>query len=516
MLGLPRTVFARAFLAACVSRQRRSFLADDRGAITMLVLVLVIPLFVLAGLSIDLMRHETQRADLQNALDRGVLAAADLSQDVPDAATARTMISEYMASRIDDSRNYNLTVDEPDTTAGRSISASADLEMETIFMRAMDTDDLAVATGAGASQAVGFTEIVLVLDVSASMTEASTAVSGNTKLDDLKTAARDFVTTVLTSDTQNRTLISIVPYSSQVNLPDWMASHYNINKDHSYSTCVEYDSLDFSTTEISMSSQLEQSQHFIEDLNIGGYYRLRGNFQIGFWIEFVETSRSAMNYGCPAAANAITAYSNSSGELHDAIDALQGESWTASYMGMKWGAHLLDPGASTLIDTKIADGDLSSDFSGWPFTWNSTQAKKIVVLMSDGVNTRLNRMNDSAYDTLGADAFNNPYNYSGFYYCSNCYDTRYKYTHVDNDSMVDSFGVPLGDSQLYKTCDAVKQGASTVVYTIGFELSSDPYAAAVLQECATSLSTHYMVEGVDISTAFANIASELKTLKLHL
>ncbi|MEL7173501.1 MAG: hypothetical protein AAFN05_11135, partial [Pseudomonadota bacterium] len=87
---------------------------------------------------------------------------------------------------------------------------------------------------------------------------------------------------------------------------------------------------------------------------------------------------------------------------------------------------------------------------------------------------------------------------------------------IDNASMTDANAVPLGDSKLYEICDAVKQGASTVVYTIGFELSSDPAAAAVLEECATSLSTHYLVEGVDISTAFGNIASELKTLKLHL
>ncbi|MEM9763682.1 MAG: pilus assembly protein TadG-related protein [Pseudomonadota bacterium] len=515
MLGTPRANPSLASIAARVSRQHQAFLHDDRGAIIMLVVVMFVPLFVLAGLSVDLMRHETQRADLQNALDRGVLAAADLSQDVPDAATARTMISEYMSSRIDDSRSYTLLVDEPDTTAGRSITASADLDMETIFLRAMDTDSLSVATGAGASQAVGFTEIVLVLDVSASMTEASTAVSGNTKLDDLKTAAKDFVTTVLTADTQDRTLISIVPYSSQVNLPSWMAAEYNINSHHGYSNCIEYDSFDFSTTEISFEATLEQSQHFIEDVGFSYSRRLAFHPSIGLYWSYTENSRWVSAYGCPREANAITAYSNSVSELHGAIENLQGESWTASYMGVKWGAHLLDPGAGPLVDARIAAG-LPSSFDGWPFSWNSTQAKKIMVLMSDGKNTRLHRMNDDAYDQLGPDVFNNINNYQGLFYCSDCLDVLYEYPRIDNASMTDANAVPLGDSKLYETCDAVKQGASTVVYTIGFELSSDPYAAAVLEECATSLSTHYLVEGVDISTAFANIASELKTLKLHL
>ena len=55
---------------------------------------------------------------------------------------------------------------------------------------------------------------------------------------------------------------------------------------------------------------------------------------------------------------------------------------------------------------------------------------------------------------------------------------------------------------------------NSTVYTIGFELDGQPKAKTALGDCASSLSTFYLVDGVDISTAFQNIADEIVNLKL--
>ncbi|MEM6421896.1 MAG: pilus assembly protein TadG-related protein, partial [Pseudomonadota bacterium] len=236
------------------------FTRDDKGGITMFVVVLFVVMAVVAGGAIDLARHETARADLQNALDRGVLAAANWNSDVPDNAAAQSVVQGYMASRQQRGTPYQLQVNNTPAATGRAISASASLDIDTIFLTAMGLDQLDVPASAGAAQTVGLTEVVLVLDVSGSMGWDSSWNDGQSKLDDLKFAAKQFIDTVLAGSSADRTLISIVPYSAQVTLPASMAAQYNLNTHHNYSYCVDYDDLDYATLGISLDASLEQHE----------------------------------------------------------------------------------------------------------------------------------------------------------------------------------------------------------------------------------------------------------------
>jgi hypothetical protein len=251
-------------------------------------------------------------------------------------------------------------------------------------------------------------------------------------------------------------LITIVPFSQQVALPRSMADLYNLDRVHDFSSCFDYHGLDFTTTAMSTNTAtpFEQGQHFIENVGVG-------------------------NFGCPKVNNAITPLSNDVNMLKNAIDALSPETWTATYMGMKWGSALLDPTSRPVVDAMIANNELSVDFAGWPHAWNDTSVRKITVLMSDGQNTKLNEIVDGT-----------------------------KVAIIDNETRGD------GDPILADICAAAKIGANATIYTIGFELADQPLATAALENCASSLSTHYLVEGVEISTAFRNIADEIVTLKL--
>ena len=293
-----------------------------------------------------------------------------------------------------------------------------------------------------------------------------------TKLSQLKVAAKQFLDTVLSAENAAQTLITIVPFSQQVNMPRAMADLYNIDRQHDYSSCIDYHEMDFNTVTLDMNpaTAYTQGQHFREN---------------------------NQDFGCPKSNNAITPFSNDVNALKAAIDALAPESWTATYFGMKWGQHLLDVSARPLVTQMIADGDLSSNFAGWPHASNDPGVRKITVLMSDGQNTRLNEIDDDVYDDHAPSWWNsnNPPNGAKV-------------------SIIDSESTGEGDVLLNQICDQAKLGTNSTVYTIGFELQGQAVAQAALEDCTSSLSTHYLVSGVEISTAFQNIADEIVNLKL--
>lgn len=455
-----------------------SFARDDAGGITIFVLILFILVLLVGGMAVDYQRHEMARADLQNALDRGVLAAANRNQlyDTSGAITldeqARSLVADYMASRT------RLIEGSPALAAqvlakpgGREVRASAGYPLNTLFLRMMGLNTLDVQVESAAVQAVPKLEIALVLDISGSMGRPSTSSPG-TKLDQLKVAAKEFLDVVLTADTAEQTLISIVPFSQQVNLPRWMADMYDIDRHHDYASCIDFHSIDFSTTAMPLDPgpPYQQAQHFIE-------YNGR--------------------YACPAAASAITPFGNDLTALKGAIDRLVTENYTATYMGMKWGAALLDPSSRPIVSAMVADGRLPLTFANWPRDWNDPSVRKIVVLMSDGRNTRLDEIRDDVYNRRSVDYWNR-------------FAPRWgeKYAVIDNDRG------GQGDVLLRQICDQVKLGGNTTVYTIGFELAGEPVAEAALENCATALTTFYLVDGIEIATAFRNIADEIVNLKL--
>ncbi len=455
----------------------KTVMRDERGGMTLFVLVFFILLMVVGGMAVDYQRHDMARADLQNALDRGILAATN-SNHIYDPngqltldEQAAEVIQDYMASRVDRSHAVDLVASVTATTGGRAVLATASRPLNTIFLRMVGINQLDVNVQSGAVQAAPRLEIALVLDVSGSMGWDSTSAPG-TKLSQLQVAAKNFIDTVLSADNQAQTLISIVPFSQQVNMPRAMADLYNIDRHHDYSSCIDYHEMDFNTVVLPMNpaTPYTQGQHFREN---------------------------SEDFGCPKGYNAITPFSNTPQTLKDAIDALAPESWTATYFGMKWGQHLLDTSSRPLVDAMIANGDLSADFTGWPHASNNTSVRKITVVMSDGQNTRLNEINDDDYDDHSPDWWNSNNPPSG--------------TKI---SIINSEATGEGDVLLKDICDQAKLGLNATVYTIGFELAGQPVAQAALEDCSSSLTTHYLVEGVDINTAFQNIADEIVNLKL--
>ncbi|MEO0819065.1 MAG: pilus assembly protein [Pseudomonadota bacterium] len=496
----------------------QKFARDETGAVVMFVLVIFLVMFVAAGMAVDFMRQEMARADLQNALDRGVLAATDVSQSVNTKAEAEAIISQYMGSRSYLEAPYTMSVTEFSNLGGRRVVAEASLGVNTVFLRALGYDALQVPVRSTAVEGAEDIEVVLVLDVSGSMGNPSTAFPGKTKLKAMQDAAVEFVETVLRGEGADRFLISIVPYSAQAAPPAWLADLYGINRWHSYGSCFDIDALDFTTTDMPTGGTYEQYQHFIERTEtVDDVYR--------------------RVFGCPGPANHIVPFSATEKTLTDAIKGLREEFWTASYMGMRWAAALLDEDARPVVTRLITDETLNAKFAGWPRTWNGAGSQKIVILMTDGVNTRHNKIHDATYRRsepvpvpaggdgaalLDAGDGTPAPPFSGT-------DADYWDTHIPSDSeryslINNESGATKGDGDdlLKDICDAMKFDVvdgvqvprNTVIYTIGFELSDSVVAQDALADCASSASTAYLVEGLQISTAFAAIAAELQELRL--
>ena len=473
------------------SGRQKAFCEDDRGGITIYVMVFFILMLVVGGMAVDYQRFDLARADLQNALDRGVLAATNENQDFdPNGSLsideqATQLINSYLASRIDNAHTVNLAATVTQNGGTRTVLVGANQPIDTIFLRMIGITQLPVVAQSGAIYSAPKLEITLVLDVSGSMDRDSSSAPG-TKLEQLQVAAKEFIDTVLDADSEAEVLISIVPYSMQVNMPRAMADLYNIDRHHDYASCIDFHEFDFTTTAMPMNpvDPYEQNQRFIEDAG-------------------------DMDYACPRTVNAITPYSNDANALKAAIDALTPEKWTAIYLGMKWGAALLDPSSRPIVDAMIANNEISADYAGWPHAWNDPSVRKIVVLMSDGKNTKYKEMVPGAYASQ-----------SPAYWNVNAPTNSQKITIIDNDNSVqtdnDGSRRGQGDRLLKDICDAAKAdpASNATIYTIGFELDGEELAINALENCASSLSTHYLVDGVEISTAFQNIADEIVELKL--
>lgn len=346
---------------------------DEDGGMIIFSLFLFVLILWFGGMAVDLMRFETTRAKLQGTLDRATLAAADLDQTLPPADVVvdyftKAGMLEFLdgPAIVDQGINY------------RVVTANANAQMPLFFYdlpRVFSTpftpgvSSLTVSGASTAEERVTDVEVSLILDVSGSM-------SRNSRIQNLRPAARDFVTTVLANNTnapQGLITISMVPYSAVVNPGTFIEPHLNINRTHTYSTCPLFDDdTIFESTALDLTAAYDHVSHFDPD-----WYSSDPS-PIGYpWCHVGDH-------------NAIIAPTTDEDALHDAIDDLEPYGNTAIDMGMKWGVALLDPSTRSLITSLSAtSGSLvPSIAAGRPEDHGLSDVLKIAVLMTDGSNTQ--------------------------------------------------------------------------------------------------------------------------------
>ena len=350
---------------------------DEDGSIIIFSLMMFVLILWFGGMAVDLMRFETTRTKLQGTLDRAVLAAADLDQVLPPVDVCidyfeKAGMSQFLDTCVvDQGINY------------RIVTAAAQAEMPLFFydlpsvFSSPFTAELSSLTVSGTSSAeerVTDVEVSLVLDVSGSM-------NSNNRIQNLRPASRDFVTTVLANNTnapQGLITISIVPYSAVVNPGTLIEPYLNINRSHEESACLLFDDSEFTTTALDLTATYEHVAHFDPDWHSDSDSASDGNNRIKYpWCHTGDH-------------NAIIPHSTNESDLHDAIDAIVPYGNTAIDMGVKWAAALLDPSTHTIIAGLAgqAGTGVPAIASTRPEDFGQSDVLKIIVLMTDGSNTQ--------------------------------------------------------------------------------------------------------------------------------
>lgn len=453
------------------------FLKDEHGgAVTAFILVIFTTMLVGGGMGVDFMRHESERAALQDALDRGVLAATSFDLEDKGMDLDALVTSYIRTNTLLHQRNPDLNVTKEIALNSRRITITGTYEINTFFLKLVGIPTLSVEARSTARTSRGEVEISLILDNSGSMY--------GRKMQNLKDAANVFIDLMLNENTFDRTTISLVPFTAQVNAGSVIASNYNLDTWHNYSWCFAFGSGQYDTTALSRTREFTQEQH---------YYR-----------------NSYQMHECPNAT--ILPFSNSPEDLHTAINDMEAGGYTATYAGMKWGTALLDPAAAPLLTSLVAGGEVAPVFAGRPGAWDKEDGAKFIILMTDGANTTHKEIRHGRYERTGADTWDSQSN-------ADYWDGR----RCNSDSNCRTRNLVSGsegDIRLQAICDAAKQNIHgqnrdrIIVFTIGFNVSegSNPYR--MMRDCASSASKFYHVEDADLTTVFSQIATSIVKLRL--
>lgn len=474
---------------SALSRLRR----DKRGTVTYLGIVLVILVLVFSGFAVDLMRLESKRVTLQSAVDRGVLAAADVDQ----VRDRQQVVRDYMqAAGLD-----NTLVGDPKLGGpGEGVSAVAELQIRPIFGNL--AKDVTVQVG---SQAVNReAEISLVLDISGSMAQWSTDRWGyrtdNRKIDDLRIAASAFLDILLTDDVRDRVSISIVPYSEQVNIGPDLFALVSSTRQHTYSYCLDFNDAAFTSTVFDTTKTYEQ----VPPVQLHAS-RYRWQYYYGYgYVQVPVYERDDLNNPiCPKQSyEQIMTYSQDKAALQARIRQLQPRGSTSIHLGMKWGAVLLDPQNAFLSQGLNRAGKLDTAFVDRPLAFGNPQVLKAIVLMTDGENFPSRRPYPEHTDE-DAEIERWARNNFGWWWRRRGYDPDRQayqlYSSADANRM------------MHNICEAAKD-AGIVVYGVAVELSAG--GRAPMEDCVTSPAHFFAVNGSQLESVFVQIAQDIKSLRL--
>ncbi|HGG59967.1 MAG TPA: hypothetical protein ENK26_08660, partial [Gammaproteobacteria bacterium] len=378
------------------TRRADAFLRQEDGSLIIFSLYLLVIMLIVAGMGVDLMRTETQRSRLQSTLDRAILAGASLEQTLNSTDVVRDYFDK--AGLL----NYLKTVSVVETATSKTVTATAEMEVDSFFMNLVGVDKLQSPAAGQAEESLSDIEISLVLDISGSMGDYSSS-GGDTKINLLKRAAKDFVylmqcdpdaeppfdnNCVVEPDSVS---ISVVPYDQQVVAGETLLQLFNTTEEHQNSSCLDLQTSDFN------SVALELDPMVIDP--IGGTPdptpNLRRTTELDFWSGYWGiTSRAAQDSyrecrteNSATLKRAIIPYAHDYQALMDDIDELAADGWTSIDLGSKWGAALLAPEFRPGLTTLINANKVNANFNGRPYSYTRPRTRKVMVVMTDGINT---------------------------------------------------------------------------------------------------------------------------------
>lgn len=376
----------------------RQFQGDERGALLIFGMILMILMLIIGGFALNMMRYERMRVDLSQTLDRASLAAASLSQQLDP----ETVVRDYMKKQGLD--EYLTMVKVTSAANGRIVQAEARADVPFYFANFIGIDSLPAIAGSKARQDITDLEIILVLDVSGSMREDDGY--GKQKIVALREAAKEFVDQMLpNADAAQHISIGIVPYNAQVNLGPTLISKYNVannalisGKPHGLDDvhCLELPASQFTARPMSRTTPMQRLAYAdtVQGTDTSDRSLTKDHLPINWFCGSYSKDTWELPSGAKFSDNYVIMPTSDASFLKGKIEKLFASGNTSITLGMKWGSALIDPSARSIYSDFVATGDIPSQFDGRPFEYDNNETMKVIVLMTDGTHVSHSTLKD--------------------------------------------------------------------------------------------------------------------------
>lgn len=544
----------------------RRFVRCESGTVLPFALMVTFLLVMMGAIAVNTVRFENSRSTMQATLDICVLNAASLRQTLDETAVFNDCVTK-------NGLNPQFTTFESRPgTASKWVSATSSIEMEEYFLHQIKPvrDRIQVNAASSAAERVGNVEISLVLDVSGSM--------DGTRIERMRTAAQQFVSTLLADDDENRVSITLIPYSGQVNLGPDLATKFNItglpgtlSASRANSACVDLPASVYASTAMSRTLAMDATMwgDSFSSTPRGTGFESWSTGAINtdnVWCQNNAANHVRLPDIVPANTAALVTPEQRIQALNTRIAALEAQGATSINAGLRWGLAFLDPAARSIFAEYVAANRMPAKWAQRPHEFNDPDVLKVVVLMTDGSNFAEERFNSAYRSGLSPIWRGNDGNYSIFLqdaqrtskfwvphnatwrsspwknswntgsdavqltwpevfatfrasYVANQFYARGLRSWYSENSVYNAMISAFRTQTAIATMDSQLQQSCNIARNRGVVVYTIAFEApsagqTQLRNCATTLSRYYTASSTTISSVFSSIAGNISKLRL--
>lgn len=505
---------------------KMSLRTGEKGAVAVMVAILLLSLLLVAGAAIDFGRMLYARSVMQRVADSASLGAGLEDIDLDDTLTVQEERLKAAAQKLINANNnlspklariqpITVSYTPPNGTTPDKLQLTIPFVVTTEFLKIMGVPEISLSVASTTQLPQGGPiDLALVLDTTASMNDFPKAGTER-KIDTLKTAAKDLVYEVMrnASSERNDIKVGVVPFSTYVNVglinpvPSWVMPIERVNSSCTYEfpnaeckPAVRYDCLVDGVMKKDACVGQDCSAKGKMTCSIGTkYYKWGGCIGARTVVppnnpDDISKNKTTLSYidniadpttipypgmatlsaptGC---GTTLLPLASNKKDVIDKIDALIPAGDTHIPAGLIWGWNVLAPGepydARTLDDLRKIGG------------------RKSLVLFTDGINSLSPRLFDGAYAKNG-----------------------------DGSRLTPEWRDGSKSNQLISTiCENIKKDGIEV-YTVLFDVAAGSDTEARLKDCASGGkgggNWFVATKAADLKDAFRKISDKLKTLKL--
>lgn len=466
---------------------RIPFSTDQRGNVALILAILLFPIMMAVGSSLDYARVARSHTSLQSTADAAVLAVAGKYNETRSLTGLSAIAENFLSTNIDYAFKPGVKTPPALTTDNDQICVGYYDNVPSTFLSTIGLKSIYTSASACAALvAVNNIEISIVVDVSSSMVE-------NSRFSPMVEAVKAFVSKFSSDAVLNkRTKIAIVPFSSRINIglgnQDWLTTFNGSAAvpDRWKKPTATYHSSTFS--ELTWVDKVTT-----------GYY----NGKNYYWLGCVEprsdvdvnvggkVSSASLTASAPASAKFVAMDHNTKSAKSFCPPPIVG--LTSDFSLLQSAASALTSQGSTRLDAGILAGWYTLSPS-WRGLWtdktapldSNTSTQKIIVFMTDGQMNTQYGSDSSKMDWLCLKNKN-----------STCND--------------------LAEGHLSTICSAIK-ASDISIYTVAYDEDSN---ATALSGCATSKdlsfsATRFKTSSSYITTIYDAIAEDIRDAVLRI